>query len=422
MGIWSEIKETVEDVVEGVADWFTREEEMPEILVLGAELHCMYGSKNTYLIVNEENMRFNGLPAACVLDRAESDNIMYFGVCHQNGYCSDLMKLRKRWENEEPQDVGLNGEEFITTESVLICERCGGRIQAVNSGQDRIGAERLNQELILLARMQDQYPGLLEVISDPNGSLYLTEGMYDKAMAFVRECWENNGCNMEIISLFDQSSPEREMMRNVMERLLKSFDMSAVDKFRDDLSWKGTEKGYDGVPGWNVDVLNQEMFLLLEDECEITKKRLEEESFYRLREEHRNFMYTLSDAATLLSYFVVANKGFGSNKGVDGPGEDTNTLTDRDTNTLRDKDAKTISNMSKEELKAALPEGWSYSEHNGRVHIKDVNGNYRVRIDPPDSITNYQHMHIYDEHQNSLDIHGNIVDYKSSNAHIPWDK
>lgn len=317
MGIWSEIKETVEDVVEGVADWFAREEETPEILVLGAELHCMYGSKNTYLIVNEENIRFNGLPAACVLDRAESDNIMYFGVCHQNGYCSDLMKLRERWENEEPQNAGLNGEEFITTESVLICERCGGRIQAVNSGQDRIGAERLNQELSLMTRMKYQYPGLLEVISDPNGSLYLTEGMYDKAMAFVRECWENNGCNMEIISLFDQSSPEREMMRNVMERLLKNFDMSAVDKFRDDLSWKGTEKGYDGVPGWNVDVLNQEMFLLLEDECEITKKRLEEEPFYRLREEHRNFMYTLSDAATLLSYFVVANKGFGSNKVVE---------------------------------------------------------------------------------------------------------
>lgn len=314
MGFWSEIKETVEDVVEGVADWFTREEETPEILVLGAELHCMYGSKNTYLIVNGENIRFNGLPAACVLDRAESYNIMYFGVCHQNGYCSDLMKLRERWENEEPQNAGLNGEEFITTESVLICERCGGRIQAVNSGQDRIGAERLNQELSLLARMQDQYPGLLEVISDPNGSLYLTEGMYDKAMAFVRECWENNGCNMEIISLFDQSSPEREMMRNVMERLLKSFDMSSVDKFRDDLISKGTEKGYDGVPGWNVDVLNQEMFLLLEDECEITKKRLEEEPFYRWQEEHRSFMYTLSDAATLLTYFVAANKGFGSEK------------------------------------------------------------------------------------------------------------
>ncbi len=312
MGFWSEIKETVEEVVEGVADWFTREEEKPEILVVGAELHCMYGSRNTYLIVNEENIRFNGLPAACVLDRTESDNIMYFGVCYQNGYCKDLMKLSERWENEEPQDAGLNGEEFITTESVLICERCGGRIQAVNSGQDRIGADRLNRELSLITRMKYQYPGLSEVISDPNGSLYLTEGMYDKAMAFVRECWENNGCNMEIICLFDQSTPEREMMRNVLERLLKGFDMSAVDKFRDDLIRKGTEKGYEGVPGWNVDVLNQEMFSMLEDECEITKKRLEEEPFYRLQEEHRSFMYTLSDAATLLTYFVVANKGFGS--------------------------------------------------------------------------------------------------------------
>lgn len=54
--------------------------------------------------------------------------------------------------------------------------------------------------------------------------------------------------------------------------------------------------------------------------------------------------------------------------------------------------------MSKEELKAALPEGWSYSEHNGRVHIKVMTS------------------------KKTLDIHGNIVDPKSPDAHILWDK
>lgn len=305
------------DFLSGIFEWFTGgEKKPPEILVLGAELHCMYGSKNTYLLVNEENIRYNGLPAACVLDRVELDNIWAFGECYQNGYCRDLMKLRERWENEEPQDTGLNGEEFITTESVLICERCGGTIQAVNSGQDHVGAEWINKELALMTRMKYMYSGLLEVMNDPNGSLYLTEGMYDTALKFLRDCWKNNGSNMDIISLFNQSSPEAIMMRNVMERLLPGFDMSGVDKFRDDLIMKGTEKGYDDVPGWNVDILNQEMFSLLEEECENTKRRMEEEPFYRLQEEHRSFMYTLSDASTILSFYVVANKGLGSNKDV----------------------------------------------------------------------------------------------------------
>lgn len=77
--------------------------------------------------------------------------------------------------------------------------------------------------------------------------------------------------------------------------------------------------------------------------------------------------------------------------------------------------------MSKEQLKANLPEGWTYTEHNGRVHIKDENGNFRVRIDPPDKVTKYQHMHILDEHSNPLDVDGNIVSPKSLDGHIHWD-
>ena len=29
-------------------------------------------------------------------------------------------------------------------------------------------------------------------------------------------------------------------------------------------------------------------------------------------------------------------------------------------------------------------------------------------------------MHFYDGAQNSLDINGKIVDYRSSEAHVPW--
>lgn len=298
----------------GLISWFTGlfEKPEPEPLVFGAQLRCLHGSQDTYLIVNHTDKEIEGLPVACVTDRVEFDNIMPFGECYQNGYCRDLIELRTRWDNDKPQDLLLNGEEVVTTESILICERCGGMIWAVISGQDGKGAEWLTKDLAFIKMMMEKYPRLLEVMNDPNGSIYLTEGMYDIAMKFLTDCWLNNGCNMNLITLFDQSSPEGIMMRNVMERLLPGFDMTGIDKFRDNLMMKAVEKGYDIEEGWNVDLLNRSMFSLLKEECERTKKRMEEDSFYRWQEEHRNFMYTLSDAATILSYYAVANKGFGA--------------------------------------------------------------------------------------------------------------
>ncbi|MBF0819112.1 transposase [Streptococcus danieliae] len=80
--------------------------------------------------------------------------------------------------------------------------------------------------------------------------------------------------------------------------------------------------------------------------------------------------------------------------------------------------------MSLDEIRKAVPtdKGWSIHEHNGFVHIyDDVSPKPIIRIDPPDGKTNYPHMHFYDNHGNSLDINGRIVDYRSSDAHIPWN-
>ena len=83
---------------------------------------------------------------------------------------------------------------------------------------------------------------------------------------------------------------------------------------------------------------------------------------------------------------------------------------------------KEIVDLNIQELKGRLPEGWTFHENNGRVHIKG-NGKMRVRIDPPDNVgTDYTHMHIYDKNGKPLDIHGNNVDVKSPAGHIPWDK
>ena len=80
-----------------------------------------------------------------------------------------------------------------------------------------------------------------------------------------------------------------------------------------------------------------------------------------------------------------------------------------------------ISNMDIYNIENALPRGWNIHKNNGFVHIYDnVNPKPIIRIDPPDAKTNYPHMHFYDGNQNSLNIDGKIVDYRSPEAHIPW--
>lgn len=80
-----------------------------------------------------------------------------------------------------------------------------------------------------------------------------------------------------------------------------------------------------------------------------------------------------------------------------------------------------INNLSLNDLRSSIPKDWKIFENNGRVHIKDGAGQMRVRIDPPDKITKYQHMHIYDEVGNPLDKLGNIVDRTSPDGHLPWN-
>ncbi|MGX7235800.1 transposase [Enterococcus phoeniculicola] len=43
-----------------------------------------------------------------------------------------------------------------------------------------------------------------------------------------------------------------------------------------------------------------------------------------------------------------------------------------------------------------------------------------MKIDPPDKITEYDHVHLFDNNGNPIDINGNIVGWKSKDAHIPF--
>ncbi|WP_019555600.1 hypothetical protein [Propionispira raffinosivorans] len=54
--------------------------------------------------------------------------------------------------------------------------------------------------------------------------------------------------------------------------------------------------------------------------------------------------------------------------------------------------------------------------------VRDADGNIRMRIDPPDKVTNYDHVHLYDENGKPLDVNLNIIDRKNPDAHIPIAK
>lgn len=84
--------------------------------------------------------------------------------------------------------------------------------------------------------------------------------------------------------------------------------------------------------------------------------------------------------------------------------------------------AENIPNMSKQEILDSLPRDWKYTENNGFVHIRDTNGNVRMKIDPPDKVTKYDHVHLFDESGNPIDVNLNVVDRKSPDAHIPYKK
>ncbi|MDM8126276.1 RHS repeat-associated core domain-containing protein [Mediterraneibacter glycyrrhizinilyticus] len=95
--------------------------------------------------------------------------------------------------------------------------------------------------------------------------------------------------------------------------------------------------------------------------------------------------------------------------------EGTNTDSSKEENKkLDEKTPDEIADMNRDELKENLPDNWKYEEHNGRVHIKDENGQYRIRIDPGDPKTRYRHIHIYDRRFN---IHKRNV-YRKNTTHF----
>ena len=83
-----------------------------------------------------------------------------------------------------------------------------------------------------------------------------------------------------------------------------------------------------------------------------------------------------------------------------------------------------LSNMSPQQISEILNKSDNITYKGGSPDGRFAQWKYTgtnqtaVRIDPPDKVTQYTHIHLYDKNGNPLDINGNIVDVKSGDAHI----
>ena len=278
------------------------EESPPEPLVLGAELWCPYGSEHTYLILERDGFDIGNLPQANVEDCKKSVNIFPFGECAGGRLCEYKMKLARKWENPEPQTEIVNGKEVITTKSVLMCNAEGMEIQAATSGQEF--GKSLAEQLNLRAEMDAKYPGLYDLLMDPYGSLYLNEGMYEKALAFLEDQVQEKG-NIFLPAIFDGDDLKNEMVRLALGRLMPRCDVSTYDRFINGLEDTGVLTGMNEKEGWDVHYLNDEMMEMLWKDCKTTDERVKTDPVIRWQEENRVFTSSMSDAMTQLSKAVV---------------------------------------------------------------------------------------------------------------------
>ena len=291
--------EWIEEAVGEVTDWFIKP---TEPLVLGAELWCPYGSEHSFLMLQRDEINIDNLPQANVCDCVKSVNIDDFGECYGGRLCKDKMILAGRWENPEPQTEIVNGREIITTKSVLLCRVEGMEIQAANSGQ-KFG-KKLAEQINLKLAMDVEYPGLYDLLMDPYGSLYLNEGMYEKALAFLEDQVQEKG-NIFLPTIFDGNDLKNEMVRLALGRLMPRCDVSTYDRFINGLEDTGVLTGMNEKEGWDVHYLNDEMMEMLWKDCKTTDERVKTDPVIRWQEENRVFTSSMSDAMTQLSKAVV---------------------------------------------------------------------------------------------------------------------
>lgn len=282
-------------------------EKTPGILVLGAELVCPCGTSHSYLNLNTEHLNIADLPQANVSDCIAIDNILPFGSCRRYGSvgwpCKKIMDLAEKWENSEPQTMKVNGEEVITTDSTLICYVSGREIYAVTSGQEK--ENQFAEYKRACEEIERDYPGLLAVLADPHGSVYLQDGMYELAIQFLEDYVKDAKGELLLAQVYDQKNPKDIFVVAALDRLLTDCDGSSFESLFNGLENTGCQTGMDQKEGWDIRKLNQQMIEMLRIDCKATAEKINTSSFARWTEEHKKFLNILGNTVLQLAYDVM---------------------------------------------------------------------------------------------------------------------
>lgn len=290
----------------GWFDWLLgKEKKPPEPLVLGAKLRCPYGSHDSYLYVDSQNIKINNLPKACVEDCKALLNIQPFGDCYAGGACETLMKLNSKWENPVPQGEKINGKEIITTKSLLACKVVGAEFKIISSGQDGIFAK----QIMLMQEMDQKYPGLREILDNPYGSLYLNKGMYKKAIQFIEDQTKKNGGDIDSFTLFNEKNIEGIYLKSAFGHLMPYCDTSTMEGFVNGMQTAGVRQNMSGTAGWDELKINKKTIEFLKKDCKETANRIETKPFYRWQEENKVFSSAVAEGVTALAYGAVMYTG-----------------------------------------------------------------------------------------------------------------
>lgn len=274
----------------------------PEALVFGAKLKCQYGSSPSYLIVDPEREKtINGLPQACVTDSEISVNIMPFGHCLNGSSCALMMGLSGDWTNPETQNELFDGKEIITTHSFLVCIKQGGLlIEPEDSGQDGVFAE----QILFLMDMSAKYPGLFDVLMDPNSSVYLTDGMREDALNFLQDAIDKYGGKfrrLEITFLFETGNLVSPFLLAAVGNLSVA-NVSGAAPFVIGMENEITKSGLAADPEY----FDAKMLEVLRKNSVWQARKVAEGGFYKWSEENKDWLAFCDQMVTTWAYAVIA--------------------------------------------------------------------------------------------------------------------
>lgn len=160
-----------------------------------------------------------------------------------------------------------------------------------------MAAARIAEEIELIREMDEKYPGLREILSDPYASLYLKEGMYPMALQFMEDCIKKRGGEIRIEEILTENSLEMKLIIQAIAHLEPSCDAEKPDLFVEVLTARGYENGMDLSTGLDVHVIDAAMMEMLRKDCEGVAKQIEAGGFRRFCEGHTREVEMFSEMA-----------------------------------------------------------------------------------------------------------------------------